>query len=415
MFVGGFDAGAALAVAPGLMLDTFARLVDKSIVTVGKSARGGTRYRLLETIREFAHERLVEGGELEAARERHLRHFSVPEDEVIGDGWPSLRAIEVLDEIEEDYGNVVAALEWAATSNGCAGARLLFARRDLFLMLGQADGRRLADLLLERCPARDRHRIELLITAGLLAMLVADVPAAKRAHDQAAELAVALGEPRLEGWAHFFHGLADTLGGAGEAARPSLTKARELLDRAGIQIGAAHADATLGLTHAAARDTAQVQELLERALAAQTEAGYRWGQGQAHLYLGLVADTGEPGSPAALAHYRDAIACLRPYRDSSLVTVALIGQANALSRRDPARAVKIVAAAWTNRARIGGEFAPLFRAFADRVRTTCEAAVGAEAEAIWAQGSRLGVDDAIALASGTRGPRAAHARPHPEA
>ena len=279
VFVGGFDAGAALAVAPGLMLDTFARLVDKSIVTVGKSARGGTRYRLLETIREFAHERLAEAGELEAARERHLRHFSVPEDEVIPDGWPSLRAIEVLDEIEEDYGNVVAALEWAATSNGCAGVQLLFARRDLFLMLGQADGRRLADLLLERCPARDRHRIELLITAGLLAMLVADVPAAKRAHDQASELAVALGEPRLEGWAHFFHGLADTLGGAGEAARPSLTKARELLDRAGIQIGAAHADATLGLTHAAARDAAQAQELLERALAAQTEAGYRWGPG----------------------------------------------------------------------------------------------------------------------------------------
>ena len=68
VFVGGFEAGAALAVVPGLTLDMFARLVDKSIVTVGKSARRGTRYRLLETIREFAHERLAEAGELEAAR-----------------------------------------------------------------------------------------------------------------------------------------------------------------------------------------------------------------------------------------------------------------------------------------------------------------------------------------------------------
>ena len=105
----------------------------------------------------------------------------MPEDDVIRDGWPSLRAIEVLDQFEQDYGNVVAALEWAATSSPYAGARLLFARRDLFLMLGQADGRRLADLLLERCPARDPPGIELLITAGVLAMLVADVPGAKRA------------------------------------------------------------------------------------------------------------------------------------------------------------------------------------------------------------------------------------------
>lgn len=407
VFVGGFEAGAALSVVPGLTLDMFARLVDKSIVTVGKSARGGTRYRLLETIREFGHERLADAGELEAARAHHLRHFSVPEDDVIRDGWPSLRAIEVLDQFEEDYGNVVAALEWAATSSPCAGARLLFARRDLFLMLGQADGRRLADLLLERCPARDPHGIELLITAGVLAMLVADVPGAKRAHERAYELAVALGEPRLEGWAYFFHGLADTLGGAAEAARPSLMRARELLERAGIQIGAAHASATLGLTYLAAGNTAHAAELLEPALAAQTAAGYRWGQGQAHLYLGLVGDAVAPGSTAALAHYRDAIACLRPYRDSSLVPVALIGQANALARRDPVRALRVVAAAWSNRRRIGGEFAPLFRAFAERARTRCEIAIGTEAESIWAQGSRLGVDDAIALASGTRSPRAA--------
>jgi predicted ATPase len=76
VFVGGFDAEAAMAVAPGLTVDAFARLVDKSVVATGETSRGRTRYRLLETVREYAHELLVTSGELGPARERHLRYFS---------------------------------------------------------------------------------------------------------------------------------------------------------------------------------------------------------------------------------------------------------------------------------------------------------------------------------------------------
>jgi predicted ATPase len=59
VFAGGFDADAAMAVAPGLTLDVFARLVDKSVVVAGQTPWGRTRYRLLETVREYAHELLV--------------------------------------------------------------------------------------------------------------------------------------------------------------------------------------------------------------------------------------------------------------------------------------------------------------------------------------------------------------------
>lgn len=52
VFVGGFDADAAASVA-GLSLEVLARLVDKSLVAVIESARGRTRYRLLETVREY--------------------------------------------------------------------------------------------------------------------------------------------------------------------------------------------------------------------------------------------------------------------------------------------------------------------------------------------------------------------------
>src|SRR5262245_32543749 len=76
VFVGGFVVDAAFAVAPGLTVDVLARLVDKSVVVAGKTVHGRTRYRLLETMREYAGEVLAAHGELDEARERHLRHFS---------------------------------------------------------------------------------------------------------------------------------------------------------------------------------------------------------------------------------------------------------------------------------------------------------------------------------------------------
>jgi predicted ATPase len=114
VFVAGFDAEAAIAVAPGLTPDLLARLVDKSVVAAGQSPRGRTRYRLLETVREYARERLVAAGEVEAAGERHLQHYL---SALAGDTepvWPAYASPALLDERREDYENIRAALEWAA-------------------------------------------------------------------------------------------------------------------------------------------------------------------------------------------------------------------------------------------------------------------------------------------------------------
>ncbi len=101
--------------------------------------------------------------------------------------------------------------------------------------------------------------------------------------------------------------------------------------------------------------------------------------------------------------------CLRPYRDSTLLPVALVGQANVMVRREPATALTVIAAAWALRARNGGEFAPFFRAFAERARAAAAKGVASGADRLWKDGSRLTVEDAIALAFGTRRPRTSHA------
>src|SRR6516225_4682840 len=81
VFLGGFGLDGAQAVAGGAdmprfeVLDALALLVDKSLV-VTDSTGGATRYRLLETVRQYAAEKLGESGEAEAVRSRHRDHYT---------------------------------------------------------------------------------------------------------------------------------------------------------------------------------------------------------------------------------------------------------------------------------------------------------------------------------------------------
>ena len=81
VFLGGFDLDAAQAVAGCgavqryQVLDLLTLLVDKSLV-VADDSRGRTRYRLLETVRQYALEKLGESGEADAVRTRHRDHYT---------------------------------------------------------------------------------------------------------------------------------------------------------------------------------------------------------------------------------------------------------------------------------------------------------------------------------------------------
>jgi predicted ATPase/class 3 adenylate cyclase/DNA-binding CsgD family transcriptional regulator len=81
VFQGGFDLDAAQTVAGGgdvqryHVLDQLTLLVDKSLV-VADDSRGRTRYRLLETVRQYALEKLSESGEADAVRARHRDHYT---------------------------------------------------------------------------------------------------------------------------------------------------------------------------------------------------------------------------------------------------------------------------------------------------------------------------------------------------
>ncbi|MDT5328319.1 MAG: hypothetical protein QOF25_5471 [Mycobacterium sp.] len=81
VFMGGFDLDAAEAVAGSgdverfQVLDLLTLLVDKSLV-VAETASGRTRYRLLETVRQYALEKLGESGQADAVRARHRDYYT---------------------------------------------------------------------------------------------------------------------------------------------------------------------------------------------------------------------------------------------------------------------------------------------------------------------------------------------------
>lgn len=81
VFIGGFDLAAASAVcgASGVSAvdvdDLMDSLVDKSLVLAAPGS-DGTRYRLLEPLRQWAHEQLVRNGEADAVRLEHAHHFA---------------------------------------------------------------------------------------------------------------------------------------------------------------------------------------------------------------------------------------------------------------------------------------------------------------------------------------------------
>jgi predicted ATPase/DNA-binding CsgD family transcriptional regulator len=404
VFVGRFNAEAARAVAPGMSLDVLARLVDKSLITVVPVGQHRTRYRLLDMMREYAWEQLAAANEVTAARNRHLQYFStigIP----VENGFMSGRVVSLLEQWAADYGNVRAALEWAAASDPCAAMRLLAETKDLFFTLGQADGSRLAELILQRCPERNRDRAWVMTAAGQFAFLLGDVPASVRLMTKAAEMSVAVGERQVEATARFLLGLHQVFAGAPDKARGHLAAARVIQHETGDLVGEGRSTAALGLSYFMDNDRARARELLEAALAMDLAAQDRWSQGQANLYLGILAES-SADPQAASSYFREAVECQRPYDDSTLLPMSLIGQASVLARRDPATALQLVAAASAVRARNGGAFAPFFRAFAERTRAAAAERIGTDAERLWRNGSRLTVDDAIALAFGRTRSRA---------
>ncbi len=202
VFAGGWTLEAAEAVCAGErledweVLDVLTSLADKSLVTVA-AAEGTTRYGLLETVRQYAAERLAEKGQAEAWRRRHLEYFTglarAAESHL---GGPEQK--RWLEQLDPERANLRAALEWSAAHNPDAGLEMIGLVWRFWDLRGHvAEGRNLVTALLAASDAEKRtaDRARALHTAGLFAFRHGDFAAAQARYEESLEIAREVGDP----------------------------------------------------------------------------------------------------------------------------------------------------------------------------------------------------------------------------
>jgi predicted ATPase/DNA-binding SARP family transcriptional activator/tetratricopeptide (TPR) repeat protein len=172
VFAGGFTLQAAAAVCVGAdeskALDLVGRLVERSLV-VGDLREGETRYRLLETVRQYTAERLAEAGELDETRRAHALAFLSLAEEAAPTG-------ESLGRLALEQDNLRAALAWSLSTGEEIGPRLALACSRLWYVREQdEEGRRWLERALEAHPERDGLRAELLGLLGTFMYEAADL------------------------------------------------------------------------------------------------------------------------------------------------------------------------------------------------------------------------------------------------
>jgi tetratricopeptide (TPR) repeat protein len=347
------------------VLDLLDALVDRSLVLLDENC---DRYCLLETVRQYARERLVESGEADVVRERHLAFYLglAEENEALLRGPQQIAALTRLD---AEHDNLRAALDTAMAGAPDPALRLAAALAPFWEVHGYLEEgrRRLASALEQAGPQRSSpHGAAALEGAAALAFLQGDFDAAR-----------ALCDAGLQSWRQLgdLGGVASSLGrlgrlvhdqgdypGAHARIEEGLAIARTLDDPAGLATALAHlahltyhqgefarsralyeeslgisreleefagiATSLLGLGHVARRqgEDRASREFCEECLALRRVLGDRRGVADVLLALGAVAAR-QGDAAATRTHAGEALAIGRETGDRPIIAgaVGLLG------------------------------------------------------------------------------------------
>ena len=446
MFAGGWTLEAAERVCARQdleaqqVLDSLSELVSKSLVVPRRTREGAMRYRFLETVRQYAGERLQARAEAEALSQCHAEYFLQLAEQVA----PRLLDSDpALDALEHEHDNLRAALRWLvdrqqpeqAQRLGAAVGRLWFFRGHL------TEGRAwLGELLAMRAgDAPTAARTELLYRLGMLAWVQGDAVGARAPLKEALRLAHQLGDAAAEAQALCGLGHLARTAGEGATARELYTRSVAVSRQSGLRrhetiallgLGwvahdtgdATAAFGTLGEVLTIARenswttlalqvlvilgdlrrqqgDSVAARLVIEQALAMAHEVGARWWIGSASLALAQVlAWQGDHARAGELA--REGLAVAYELGDQPGIARGLEVTAHLASEdRDPQRALRLAGAAARLRAAVGPPLPPRDRERLERCVATARHVLGpSRSAAAWDAGCALSLEDAVASA-----------------
>lgn len=361
VFAGGCSLDAAEAVcvdgdlASDQVLDLITRLVDKSLV-VAETPDDQARYRLLETIRQYAGDRLREAGEASAAGRRHRDVFLAVAEQAESDLWQAAQDVP-LRHLEAERDNLRAALAWSTTDPaGPEGlVRLAGALWKFWELHGYFAE---AQTWLEAALAQSRgaaaaQRAKVLSGLGTIAWVRGDYDGATARHQEGLHLYRALEDRRGEAFA--LNNLAAAAIERGEYAtavglfEQSLVLHRALADAYGV----AGALSNLGITLIYSGDHPRASAVLTESLTIAHAEGDRLNEALALTNLARLAlDQRDPDRAAGLL--RTSLGLLLQMGDKRFVEEVLDLFAAALGLLGrPAQGVQLGGLAETLREQLG--------------------------------------------------------------
>ena len=208
VFAGGFDLESACAIAGSDDLDEYAildlldALVRKSLLVADRSS-GRIRFPMLETIRQFAEEQLMDGGAATEVRAAHARHFAQRIID-IQDVWDSPRQREAYIWFTTELANLRTAFRWAADHHDLDVATTVATYAGfLGLWVDQYEPIAWAEELIEPARAVDHPRLAFVYVTASLCWMAGRIEASVR-HSEAGQTVMHSGLDELpygiEGW-----------------------------------------------------------------------------------------------------------------------------------------------------------------------------------------------------------------------
>lgn len=408
VFVGGFSLEAAEAVCSGEgleraeILHLLAGLVDKSLVIVSEVA-GEARYRMLETVRHYGMERLIESGEADEMRRRHARFFCTLAEQA----EPLLNGRERTTWLARhgtEEGNFRAALAWSHDAEQqdvtlrLAGSLFWF-----WLHSGRwGEGRRWLERALESSSERTAVRAKALFGAGFLSWTQGDEATARDRLEESVAISREVRDER--GTSYALHVLSTILLGQGERerARACAEESVRLIRGQDDAFGLALALASQGVVTLSLGDVAQAKGILAESETICRARDDRWVLSLSLRLLGIAAYR-EGDLERADELLRESLTVLAEL-DSKWFVTQSIGHLAVVAamRNDHVRATRLLGAESAMRETFGASILPYYREDFECALKRVRCGLGEERfETAWSEGRAMSPRDAIELALDT--------------
>lgn len=280
VFSGGTAPHAASKVAGEPEVDVLGNmeaLIDKSLLRRKEEAFGEPRFAMLETVREYALERLEASGEEESVRQAHAEHYLTLAEEA----EPELRGprqVAWMERLDTEQGNLRSAMRWLLEQEKLEKAvRLGWALWVFWWIRGHfTEGRPLMDVALSKgkdMPAALRAKAS--FVAGTMALGQADFESAAALLEESLALFRELGDGRGTAYALGSAGIAAARQGQHERAIACFEEGRDLFLEAGARWEAAFILGFSAMVWLSRGDPERAKPLAERGLALLREGGDR--------------------------------------------------------------------------------------------------------------------------------------------